>query len=329
MIIGAMNTTTHTTSGTLALIHWGVIRAQGEEAAKFLHSQLTQDTLQLGSDQARLAGFCSAKGRLLATLLVWKVSEQEVLLALPAELLPETIKRLSMFVMRAKCKLSDASADLQLWGLAGPQAEQWLGDAAPVQLWDRRERGAASVIRLPDSASNSATDASSASRYLLAQAVGAAAPDLPPLTLTDWQWLEVQSGLAWVQQATREQFVPQMLNLELLDGVNFQKGCYPGQEVVARSQYRGSLKRRTFLFELDGLLEPVLLGQEIFHSEDPGQPAGLVASCAQRGSQAVILAETKIAALTTGSLHLGSVAGPVLQQCALPYAFPSASTPET
>ncbi|MGS0756290.1 CAF17-like 4Fe-4S cluster assembly/insertion protein YgfZ [Roseateles sp. GG27B] len=137
---------------------------------------------------------------------------------------------------------------------------------------------------------------------------------MPPLALTDWQWLEVQSGLAWVQQATREQFVPQMLNLELLGGVNFQKGCYPGQEVVARSQYRGSLKRRTFLFELDGLQEPVLLGQEIFHSEDPGQPAGLVASCAQHGSQAVILAETKIAALETGSLHLGSVAGPVLQQ---------------
>jgi folate-binding protein YgfZ len=324
-----MSTTIHTISGTLALTHWGVIRAQGEEAVKFLHSQLTQDTLQLGSDQARLAGFCSAKGRLLATLLVWKVSEQEVLLALPAELLPETIKRLSMFVMRAKCKLSDASADLQLWGLAGPLAEQWLGDTAPAQLWGRRERGAASVIRLPDavskagsnSASSSTLDGSGAARYLLAQAVGAAGPDLPPLALADWQWLEVQSGLAWVQQATREQFVPQMLNLELLGGVDFQKGCYPGQEVVARSQYRGSLKRRTFLFELDGLQEPVLLGQEIFHSEDPGQPAGLVASCAQRGSQAVILAETKIAALDTGSLHLGSVAGPALQQRALPYAI--------
>lgn len=328
MIIVAMSISTHTTSGTLALTHWGVIRAQGEEAVKFLHSQLTQDVVLLGADQARLAGFCSAKGRLLATLLVWKVSEQEVLLALPAELLPETLKRLSMFVMRTKCKLSDASADLQLWGLAGPLAEQWLGDAAPAQLWDRMERGAASVIRLPDSASNSSSDAGGQARYLLAQPVGAQFPDLAPLTLTDWQWLEVLSGLAWVQQATREQFVPQMLNLELLDGVNFQKGCYPGQEVVARSQYRGSLKRRTFLFELDSLVEPVLLGQEIFHSEDPGQPAGLVASCAQQGGHAVILAETKIAALATGSLHLGSVHGPVLQQRALPYQFPSASEAE-
>ena len=324
MIIGVMSTSTHTTSGTLALTHWGVIRAQGEEAAKFLHSQLTQDVVLLGSDEARLAGFCSAKGRLLASMVVWKASEQELLLAMPAELLPETMKRLSMFVMRAKCKLSDASAELQLWGLAGPLAEQWLGSAAPAQLWGRRERGAASVIRLPEAGSAG----SAHSRYLLAQPVGDAAPDLSPLTLMDWQWLEVQSGLAWVQQATREQFVPQMLNLELLGGVNFQKGCYPGQEVVARSQYRGSLKRRTFLFELDGLQEPVQLGQEIFHSEDPGQPAGLVASCAQHGSQAVILAETKLAALTTGSLHLGSVAGPVLQQRALPYQFPSAAAAE-
>lgn len=328
MIIGAMSTITHTTSGALALTHWGVIRAQGEEAAKFLHSQLTQDIVLLGADQARLAGFCSAKGRLLATMVVWKVSEQEILLALPAELLAETLKRLSMFVMRAKCKLSNASADLQLWGLAGPLADQWLGNAAPAQRWGRSEHGAASVIRLPDSALNSATDASGASRYLLAQAVSAQAPALTPLTLTDWQWLEVQSGLAWVQQATREQFVPQMLNLELLDGVNFQKGCYPGQEVVARSQYRGSLKRRTFLFKLDSVLAPVLLGQEIFHSEDPGQPAGLVASCAQHGSQALILAEIKIAALVSGSLHLGSVDGPQLQQRALPYAFPVAPAAE-
>ncbi|MGS0756291.1 YgfZ/GcvT domain-containing protein [Roseateles sp. GG27B] len=177
-----MNTTTHTTSGTLALTHWGVIRAQGEEAAKFLHSQLTQDTLLLGLDQARLAGFCSAKGRLLATLLVWKASEQEVLLALPAELLPETMKRLSMFVMRAKCKLSDASADLQLWGLAGPLAEQLLGDAAPAQLWNRMERGAASVIRLPDAVSNTASDSSGTARYLLAQLSAQ-----PPLTCPLWR----------------------------------------------------------------------------------------------------------------------------------------------
>ncbi|WP_369973935.1 folate-binding protein YgfZ, partial [Pelomonas sp. KK5] len=135
----------------------------------------------------------------------------------------------------------------------------------------------------------------------------------------DWQWLELQSGLPWVLAATSEQFVPQMLNLELLGGVNFQKGCYPGQEVVARSQYRGTLKRRTYLYELEGAAAP---GQEIFHSADPGQPAGLVANAAQRADgRSLLLAETKIAALANGTLHLGSAEGPLLTPRELPYAL--------
>ena len=318
MIIAPMNTPKHinvAVSGTLRLSDWGLIRAQGEEAAKFLHGQLTQDFAQLGMAEARLAGFCSAKGRLLATLIGWKVGEQEILLALPASLLPAILKRLSMFVMRAKCKLSDASADLQLWGLSGTAATEWLGDAAPARRWARAGKGAATVIRLPDALAEA--DAA-LPRYLLAQPADLPAPTLPALAPADWQWLELQSGLAWVLPATSEQFVPQMLNLELLGGVNFQKGCYPGQEVVARSQYRGTLKRRTFLYELDG---PAAPGQEIFHSEDPGQPAGLVANAAQRDGLSLILAETKIAALASGSLHLGSVEGPLLRPLALPYAL--------
>ena len=99
--------------------------------------------------------------------------------------------------------------------------------------------------------------------------------------------------------------------------MNFQKGCYPGQEVVARSQYRGTLKRRTYLYELQGQALP---GQEIFHSEDPGQPAGLVALAATRDDgRSLILAETKIAALDAGSLHLGAPDGALLQPRPLPY----------
>jgi len=306
MIIGAMTTNISTLpSGALRLADWGVIRAQGEEAAKFLHSQLTQDFALLGPDQARLAGFCSAKGRLLASLIGWKAGEHELLLALPAELLPAVLKRLSMFVLRAKCKLSDASAEIALWGEVGPLSD------APRWSLQREEAAARIRIRLPDGGG--------LGRWLLAQPATAAAPDLPALPAQDWAWLEAEAGLAWVQAATQDQFVPQMLNFELLGGVNFQKGCYPGQEVVARSQYRGTLKRRTYLYELQG---QVLPGQEIFHSEDPGQPAGLVALAACRDDgRSLILAETKIAALATGSLHLGSPEGPLLQPRALPYAL--------
>ncbi|MCV2360920.1 folate-binding protein [Paucibacter sp. TC2R-5] len=298
--------------GAARLTQWGVIRAQGEEAAKFLHSQLTQDFALLGVNEARLAGFCSAKGRLLATLIGWKTSESEVLLALPAELLPAVLKRLSMFVMRAKCKLSDASAEIGLWGLSGAEAQAWLAEAAPSQRWACADIAGARVIRLPGLESQA--------RFLLAQDAQAAAPALPVISEADWQWLELLSGQPWVLSATSEQFVPQMLNLELLGGVNFQKGCYPGQEVVARMQYRGTLKRRTFLFETEaGLGMEVLPGQEIFHSEDPGQPAGLVANVAIKDGRALLLAETKIAALASGSLHLGLIDGHLLRPVALPY----------
>jgi folate-binding Fe-S cluster repair protein YgfZ len=110
-----------------------------------------------------------------------------------------------------------------------------------------------------------------------------------------------------------------MLNFELVGGVNFQKGCYPGQEIVARSQYRGTVKRRTFLFDVDAAAAP---GQEVFHSADPGQPAGQVANAAPRvdGTGASVLVEIKLAALEGGDIHLGSADGPVLAQRELPYA---------
>jgi tRNA-modifying protein YgfZ len=174
-----------------------------------------------------------------------------------------TLKRLSMYVLRAKCKLSDASATWPLYGLAGPSADALVADtlaAARTGPGRRRRRR---------------RDAPARRRRLLALPLGRR-PDAPPLPALDadaWRWLEVRSGVPRVTAATAEQFVPQMLNLELVGGVNFKKGCYPGQEVVARSQYRGTLKRRTYLMECDAALEA---GAEVFHSEDPGQPAGMV-----------------------------------------------------
>jgi tRNA-modifying protein YgfZ len=121
--------------GAVRLSDWGLIRAQGADAAAFLHGQLTQDVQHLDEHSARLAGYCSAKGRLLASLLVWRAGADEILLACSADVLPATLKRLSMFVLRAKCKLSDASAGLALHGLAGPAARAWLGAQATPAVW--------------------------------------------------------------------------------------------------------------------------------------------------------------------------------------------------
>jgi len=144
---------------------------------------------------------------------------------------------------------------------------------------------------------------------------------MPVLALDHWRWLEVQSGVPGIEAATAEQFVPQMLNFELVGGVNFQKGCYPGQEIVARAQYRGTVKRRMFLFDTDA---EAAAGQEVFHSADPAQPAGRVASAAPRpdGAGSSLLAEVKLGALDGGSLHLGTPGGPPLLRRALPYAVP-------
>ena len=293
-----------TLDGIATLPHWGVIRARGADAASFLHGQLTSDVSQLGTDHGRLAGYCSAKGRLLASFIVWKPAADEVLLACSADLLAPTLKRLSMFVLRAQCKLVDASAEVALHGLAGPSALAWIGDAAPPTPWGRVEHAGGSLLRLPD--------ANGHARYLWAAPVGTAAPALPDITADDWRRGEIESAVPRIEAATVDQFVPQMLNYEVLGAVDFKKGCYPGQEIVARSQFRGTIKRRTFLFETPAT---AVAGQDIFHSDDPGQPAGLVANAAP----GVLLAEVKLTAMAAGSLHLGTPGGPVLTPLPLPY----------
>jgi len=299
--------------GVTRLTDWGVIRAQGADAASFLQGQLTSDIAGLAPGSATLAGYCSAKGRLLASFIVWSPAPEEFLLACSADVLPATLKRLSMFVLRAKCKLSDASAELPLWGVAG--ANPGLADSAP---WTVQAAGAGHAVRLPE--------ALGVPRWLLGQPAEASPPELAPLDPATWRWLEVASGVARIVAATVDQFVPQMVNLELVGGVNFKKGCYPGQEVVARSQYRGTLKRRALLLALPADAQGTLAeGQELFHDADPGQPAGLVALAARAPTgEQLALAEVKLAlARGAGAFRVGAPDGAVLQPRALPYPLPS------
>jgi folate-binding protein YgfZ len=317
-----------TFNGATALPHLGIISAEGADAASFLHGQLSQDVNGQGTDQARLAAFCSAKGRMLASFLVVKPQAESFWLITDGAVLPAALKRLSMFVLRAKAKLSDASALVAAVGLAGPAASQWLGDeAAHLTPWHVTPHPATGgqVLRLPD--------VLGAPRWLWlgpvdqAQAVIGALPALP---LAVWQWLDVMSGVVRIEPATVDQFVPQMVNYELVGGVNFQKGCYPGQEVVARSHYRGTLKRRAFLLHGDS---PMQAGQEVFSATDPSQPAGMVANAAaipsmdgQPASGAFsALVELKWQSLEDG-WQLGSPEGPALSLGAMPYEVPLGSS---
>ncbi|MEO6745436.1 MAG: folate-binding protein [Caldimonas sp.] len=297
-------------AGAVPLTHLGVIRARGADATKFLQGQLTNDVAGLGPNEARLAGFCSAKGRLQASFVVWKAADDDVFLACAADLLAPTLKRLSMFVLRAQCKLNDASADVRLIGMVGAAADALIAGSKP---WTLHDIDGGRVLRLPDAAGNARCV-----RVALSpdSSTDAHASEIP---LDHWRWLEVQSGIPTIESATVDRFVPQMLNYELIGGVDFQKGCYPGQEVVARSQYRGTIKRRMFLFDADAPMRP---GIEVFHPDDADQPAGLVVNGAphpQQGWSALI--EAKIAAVDSGTLHLGSIDGPALRPAELPYAL--------
>jgi folate-binding protein YgfZ len=309
MTLPSAASTASTISGITELTHLGVIRVTGDDAVTFLQGQLTQDVALMGAHEARLAAFCNAKGRMQASFVVFKRSE-DVLLVCSSDILPATLKRLSMFVLRAKAKLSDASAEFALYGLAGTAIESIAGTPRPV--WAKADIDAATVVFLHPGAGQPLA--------LWCAPATTPAPEGPHIDLALWQWLGVQSGIAMITQPIFEAFVPQMLNYESVGGVNFKKGCYPGQEIVARSQFRGTLKRRAYIAHTAGT--PVV-GQEVFHASDAGQPCGLVAAAAPNpagGFDVIVSMQTSAAADAKGGrLILGSATGEALALLPLPY----------
>jgi folate-binding protein YgfZ len=297
---------TYSLNGIARLSHLGVIRAEGEDASKFLNGQLTQDFALLGLDQARLAAFLSAKGRMQATFIGFKRSATEVLLVCSQDLLAPTLKRLSMFVMRAKAKLTDATAEFALYGLAGEPAALAAGGDAPI--WSKTDVGAATVVSL--------YPADGQPRALWVAPVGSPAPEGAILDPALWLWSEVRSGVATLTTPVVEAFVPQMLNYESVGGVNFKKGCYPGQEVVARSQFRGTLKRRAYIAHAP---EDVVVGAEVFAATDLEQPCGTVVQAARSPGGGVDAIVSLQIAATQGALQVGHVDGIPLALAPLPY----------
>jgi folate-binding protein YgfZ len=302
----------------------GLIGLDGEESASFLHNQLTNDVEHLGTGEARLAGYCSPKGRLLATFLMWR-SAETIYLQLPRDLQATVQKRLQMFVLRAKTKLSDKSgqaANQVTLGLGGAAASTALApwfDTLPAAPFTRIEHALGTLIRV--------ADAFGAPRYQWLMSADTACSVWPALfaALTPggndaWHLSEIHAGVPRISRATQEQFVPQMVNFELLGGVNFKKGCYPGQEIVARSQYLGKLKRRTTLVSIPDA--KAAAGMEVFATADPEQPCGMIVNAAPNGAGGVdALVEMKLAAIQAASVRLASADGVALTFLSMPYAL--------
>ncbi|RQS06775.1 folate-binding protein [Burkholderia sp. Bp9002] len=308
----------------MLLPQFGVIDVAGDDAATFLHSQLTNDIEHLDPASARLAGYCSPKGRLLASFLAWRAGH-DVRLLVSKDVQAAAQKRLSMFVLRAKAKLTDASGALAVVGFAGDVRAALAGifDALPDGVHVKVDGPAGALIRVPDAAGKR--------RYLwigpradVDARLAALDGKLPAVSPAVWDWLDIRAGEPRVTQPAVEQFVPQMINFDVIGAVNFRKGCYPGQEIVARSQYRGTIKRRTALAHVAGDTDAVRAGVELFHSDDPGQPCGMIVNAAAAPAGGVdALVEIKLAALDSGSVHLGAADGPALAFEPLPYAWPT------
>jgi tRNA-modifying protein YgfZ len=297
------------------LSHYGLIGFAGEEAQTFLHGQITNDLRGLGENAAVFAGYLSAKGRMLANFLVLK-RQDDILVMLPASLRETIQKRLSMFILRAKVKARDASGEWVRLGLSGPDAarlaSETLGVALPQGIMGMAHADDAFLLRLGDNRFDVFVRPEAA--QALWQKLAAAAR---PIGTPAWDWLLINGGIPAVVPATQDHFVPQMANMEILGGVSFNKGCYPGQEIVARSQYLGKVKRRLFLAHLDVPAQP---GDELYAPEPVDQAAGLVANAAPApggGWDALVVALAP--SVEAGQVHLKARDGAPLKFRPLPY----------
>lgn len=299
------------------LLDQGLIRASGEEAADFLHNLVTNDVKNLPADGVRFAGFCTPKGRLVATFTIWH-DGADLLLALSADIQPGILKKLCMYILRSKVKLTDAGTETVLLGLAGPQARALVQErAAAVPM-------AGHIATIPGGQVIGLAD----DRYILALKPEAAVADWPklaakarPAGTAAWRWVEIAAGQPRVVAKTQEAFVPQMVNMEIpaVGGVSFNKGCYPGQEIVARTQYLGKVKRRMFRAGLDEALPP---GTDVFTPEAGDQHCGAlvtVAPSADGGYECLLVVQ--ISGAEAGEIHLGSPTGAKARLLALPYTI--------
>ncbi len=305
------------TCAVTELSHFGLIRIGGEDARGFLQGQLTNDINTVTPELAQLSSYCSPKGRMIGSFWIFQ-RDDDLYLQLPVERLAAIRQRLQMFVMRSKVTIEDASDELARIGLSGDCAAALLpfapSDAKATVTRDRLtviqlpgDRPRFELIGPPDSLAGTWND-------LLSRA-----------ERTDagfWSLMDIRAGVPNVFDDTIEAFVPQMANLQLIGGVSFTKGCYTGQEVVARMQYLGKLKRRMYRARIATAESPER-GAELFSpSCESGQGAGRivdVAASPEGGYE--VLAVLLISSADANDLHLGDVGGPALELLDLPYAF--------
>jgi len=330
--------------GITPLLEYGLLKVHGADAATFLQAQLTNDVAGLVGDDTRLAGYCSVKGRLTTSAWIWRDEAQQTFwLACSRDIAAAFARRLTMFVLRAKVKVENVSDTVALVGtMHQAGASQPSPQAGPVRLPPVViDAATAAAVGVGDEAGTSDRSGIAIERSMFMVPSVALAQTLADfrdagaalLPTEAWRRLEVVSGVARINAASQDLFVPQMVNFELVNGVSFSKGCYPGQEIVARSQYLGKLKRRMFLAVGDG--EVPSPGADVTSADsDAAEPVGQVVLAAPLPGHRrfILLFESKTAAVPGEIANVAQtslrVGGSLLERLRLPYAIPASDKPD-
>lgn len=278
-----------------------VLAVTGDDAVDFLHKQLSNDVLHLEATEARWAAYCTAQGRMLASMVVWRPSDKELRLLLASDIAAAIAKRLSMFVLRAKVHIE--LLDHAVLGCVLTADADALSNM-PTGPWGRMEDATGEWITAPHGAGQPA-------RAWLISPIAQSAGS----SNGAWGVADVQAGLPWIRSASQDMFIPQTLNMDLNGGIDFKKGCYPGQEIIARSHYRGTIKRRmaygTVSWAADTPLPQV--ADDLYAAGSDGErPVGRIIDLAHHDGIVHMLIERSLSDAAGARYSLGSTQGPIL-----------------
>lgn len=301
------------------LSHLGLLRVGGDDALPFLQGQITNDVKLLDGGNSHYAGYCNPKGRLLAIFLAF-MQQGQIHLQLNGALKEQTLKRLKMYVLRSKVVIEDASDAVVRFGIAGAEAAAALQEhfgSVPEEPHQLLMHETATLLRLPSAAMRYEIFTSPEHAVDLWTKLSA---QCAPVGSDGWEWHEIHAGIPDVMPATLEAFVPQMLNLDTLGGINFKKGCYTGQEIVARTHYLGKVKRRMHLGHVVSNTAPQP-GDHVYGT-DSAEPVGMVVRVAPAPADGYdLLYEARLESLEAGPTRWQAANGPQIEPLTLPYAL--------